>query len=38
MELLIIILVIGFVSIISYLRAIHISLQRIMEGKRKDND
>ncbi len=38
MDLLIIILVIGFITIVSYLRAIHISLQRIIEYKGKEND
>ncbi|VUG06171.1 hypothetical protein PPOLYM_02564 [Paenibacillus polymyxa] len=38
MDLLIIILVIGFIIVVSYLRAIHISLQRIIEYMRKEND
>ncbi|MFB9326572.1 hypothetical protein ACFFSY_11665 [Paenibacillus aurantiacus] len=38
MEFLGIVIVIGFISIISYLRAIHISLQRLLETKQSNQD
>ncbi|WP_281288193.1 hypothetical protein [Paenibacillus methanolicus] len=38
MEFLGIVIVIGFIFIIAYLRAIHISLQRLLETKGTDRD